>query len=393
MRKVYHIIGVSLAVIFVLGITISLSSSLIKDLHRTDSAGNDSGSRFNEFLIKKDEKPDFPKPVKILILGDMMFDRGVRSQINSKGFDYVFGPSADIFAKYDKVIANLEGPISSFESKTLLPGNKAIPGFQFTFPIETSDALKHVGIDTVSLANNHTYNFGGEGLAQTRTRLANSGVQYFGSPENNTDISTSTCVTIMTESGKKFLDSSSALEKKVCIGLIGWHEFGTKNYQKILNEISTMRPTVDYLVVFPHWGVEYEKSPTVTQIGLAHDWLNAGADAVIGAHPHVIQKIERYKTKDGRTAPIFYSLGNFIFDQYFSFDTTHGIAVEVTLASSTIAPRTTATTSIAESATYKIIPVESVGSRVSIPDASSTARMIKDIESVSGKSLMDWLQI
>jgi poly-gamma-glutamate synthesis protein (capsule biosynthesis protein) len=382
MRRLYHILGAVL--IGALGVVLltSLSLHLFKNASQD---GSQPSSNIDKLFIKK-EAPDPIKPTKILILGDMMFDRGVRSQINSNGFDYVFGPASKLFAEYDKVIANLEGPITSFESKTVLPGNKAIPGFQFTFPAGTATALKNAGIDIVSLANNHTYNFGTEGLIQTRNRLADADVQFFGSPENNTNVSTSTCITVRTESGKIAQISSpdgigNSQETQICVGFIGWHEFGTKNYQKILDEIVTLRPKVDYLVVFPHWGVEYEKIPTDTQVKLAHDWLNAGADAVIGAHPHVVQKIEQYKTTDGRIAPIFYSLGNFIFDQYFSFDTTHGIGVEIEF------------NKIQDFiATYKIIPFESVGSRVSIPNASSTARMFKDIEKVSGANLWNWLK-
>jgi poly-gamma-glutamate synthesis protein (capsule biosynthesis protein) len=361
-----------------------------------------SGSNADKIFIEK-ETPDPIKPTRILILGDMMFDRGVRSQINSKGFEYVFGPATTTFAEYDKVIANLEGPITSFESKTVLPGNKAIPGFQFTFPADTASALKNAGIDIVSLANNHAYNFGKEGLGQTKTRLSGAGVQFFGSPENNTNIATSTCIERLTESGKpiKLDNSNESSKKEICIGFVGWHEFGTKNYKYVLDEIVRLRPRVDYLIVFPHWGVEYEKNPTVTQIGLAHEWLNAGADAVIGAHPHVVQKIERYKTTDGRVAPIFYSLGNFIFDQYFSFDTTHGVGVEIEFNTGT-STATNAFTSTSTGTltnlvtTYKLIPFSSTGSRVSFPNGSSTMKLFNGIESVSnasGDNLWEWLQV
>lgn len=313
--------------------------------------------------------------IKLLVLGDMMFDRGIRAQTNARGFEYVFGPATTTFAQYDLVVANLEGPITTYKSKTVLAGNKAVPGFQFTFATSTATALKQSGIDMISLANNHTDNFGQDGLNQTRDTLTRAGIKYFGSPQNSNQIATSTCT------------------NGVCIGFVGWHQFGKQNTTRILEEIRSMRPKVNYLVVFPHWGVEYKHSPTSEQTRLAKEWIDAGADAVIGAHPHVVQKVETYISKDGRNAPIFYSLGNFIFDQYFSFETTHGVGVEISFDKNTGANTSTNAGANAsqKNISYKLIPFSSVGSKVSIPNASSTSAIFNIIESVSGKDVWAWL--
>lgn len=346
------------------------------------------------------------KDLKILILGDMMFDRTVRSKINRYGFEYVFGPATTTFADYDLVVANLEGPITTYKSKTVLENNKSIAGFQFTFATGTAKALKDAGIDIVSLANNHTDNFGKDGLNQTRKFLDDAGIRYFGSPQNidqnNSGISTSTCISTEGDTSHTNITELDPETRKnsICIGFVGWHEFGTKNHQKILDEIVRMRPLVDYLVVFPHWGEEYKKKPHVEQIRLARVWSDAGADVIIGAHPHVIQQITRRTTADGRTVPIFYSLGNFIFDQYFSFDTTHGIAVEIEFPliqktqkiSDSKASTTPALHEIAKYTQYKILPFSSVGTKVSIPSSTSTARIFEDIEKVSGTSTWEWLK-
>jgi poly-gamma-glutamate synthesis protein (capsule biosynthesis protein) len=295
--------------------------------------------------------------LSVLFLGDMMFDRGIRAQINAHGFEYVFGPATTTIAAHDLTVANLEGPITSSASKTMLNG-KAIPGFSFTFPLETANALKNAGIDIVSLANNHTLNFGQNGLNETRRALTASGVSYFGSPANSSLIATTTCIS------------------KICIGLVGWHEFAHANNKNILAAIKELRPKVDYLVVFPHWGVEYEASPTSEQRLFAHQWLDQGADAVIGAHPHVAESIEQYKGK-----PIFYSLGNFIFDQYFSFETTNGIGVSIELT------KNGSSTSVS----YSLLPFSSVGSHVSFPDATSTQKLFSQIKKVSPSALTSWL--
>ncbi|MDQ5912402.1 MAG: hypothetical protein QG568_617 [Patescibacteria group bacterium] len=378
MRRLYHISkGKFIGVLGIIGLT---AIALLVFIVNKSNIYIETYSNFaNATEATQKAEIQKPKNIKILILGDMMFDRGVRSKINTLGFAEIFGPATTTFAEYDLVVANLEGPISTYKSKTILDNNKSIPGFQFTFATGTARALKNAGIDMVSLANNHTDNFGQNGLQQTRQRLNEAGVRHFGSPQNNFDISTSTCLVAQNSGAQDEVTNA----EDICVGFIGWHEFGAKNHQKILDEIVRLRPLVDYLVVFPHWGEEYKKTPHIEQVRLARVWTDAGADAVIGAHPHVIQQITRRTTADGRTAPIFYSLGNFIFDQYFSFDTTHGIAVEIEFPQIQSVPK---------SAQYKIIPFSSVGSKVSIPNASSTARIFADIEKVSGTSTWGWLK-
>lgn len=324
-----------------------------------------------------DEQP--PGQIKVLFLGDMMFDRGVRAQVNKNGFAYIFGESTTTISAHDLTIANLEGPITSNQSATMKKGI-AIPGFQFTFPTETAKALHDAGIDIVSLANNHTLNFGQVGLNETRRRLDEANVQYFGSPMNTRGTATGTSNQLAT----------STCTNTICVGLIGWHEFAPQNNALILSTIKDMRQKTDYLVVFPHWGAEYEHKPTEKQRLLARSWLDAGADAVMGAHPHVVQTIEMYK---GR--PIFYSLGNFIFDQYFSFDTTHGIAVSVELKkhSTGVPPASAQSPAGKVSASYKVLPFSSKGSKVSFPDSSSSEKIFESIRKSSASDISSWINL
>lgn len=276
-----------------------------------------------------------------------MFDRGVLVTARKNGYEYIFGPATTTIAKHDLTIANLEGPITNYKSKLVLPNGKAISGFQFTFATTTSKALKDAGVDIVSLANNHTDNFGQIGLNQTREFLKNNNIEYFGSPINNIDLmATTTCV------------------KDICIGLIGWHEFSYKGDENVSKKIKEFKKQgLDYIIVYPHWGIEYKTSPSKKQISLAHRWLDEGADIIIGHHPHVIQSIEKYKDKY-----VFYSLGNFIFDQYFSFNTTHGIGVSLNLNKDK------------SKFSYELIPFSSVGSKVSIPGDNDKKKILKNIE-------------
>lgn len=403
MRRLYHILSIGIAITLLMALFVFRLDKVSPYLQTYEKIYANFANVLSTHNTVRTHGSDAPaeipkKDIKILILGDMMFDRTVRSKINRYGFEYIFGPATTTFSNYDLVVANLEGPISTYKSKTVLDNNKSISGFQFTFATGTAKALKDAGVDVVSLANNHTDNFGQDGLTQTRKFLDDVGVQYFGSPQNtdtnNSGISTSTCI------GENIKDKPNTVStNRLCIGFIGWHEFGTKNHQKIIDEIVRLRPRVDYLIIFPHWGEEYKKTPHIEQVRLARVWTDAGADAVIGAHPHVVQQITRRTTADGRIVPIFYSLGNFIFDQYFSFDTTHGIGVEIKFSqtqqtqnvSSTKASTTASRYDIAQSAQYKILPFSSVGTKVSIPNSTSTDRIFNDIEKVSGTSTWEWL--
>ena len=129
---------------------------------------------------------------------------------------------------------------------------------------------------------------------------------YYGDPNNANEIGT-----VIVKNG-------------IRIGIVGFHEFSYMNFDKVFAEIEKLRPQVDFLVVTPHWGVEYQSLPTEKQRKWATEFIDSGADAVIGSHPHVIQNIEEYRGKK-----IYYSLGNFAFDQYFSKETMTGAGVQV----------------------------------------------------------------
>lgn len=239
--------------------------------------------------------------VKILVVGDVMLDRNVRNIINKNGFDNFFNGVRPLIQDSDISIANLEGAFTPYQSITANLTNKDL---QFTFDPALAPALSDLGFDVLGLANNHSFNFGQEGLSMTRRYIGQSGMTYYGDPFNKNEIST-----ILTKN-------------KVKIGIIGFHEFYYVNFDKIFNEIASLKSQVDFLIVTPHWGVEYDKSPTDKMRKWAHQFIDSGADVVIGAHPHIIGNIEEYKGKK-----IYYSLGNFVFDQYFSQDTMKGLAV------------------------------------------------------------------
>ena len=177
--------------------------------------------------------------IKVLVVGDTVLDRDVRILINRKGFDSFFSGVRDLVKNADIAVANLEGPFTANTSITTNPKNTEL---KFTFDPNLAQSLSDLGFDILGLANNHTLNFGQEGLDATRRYIGEAGMVYYGDPNNKDEISV-----IYTQ-------------KNIKVGFIGFHEFSYINFDKVFNEINRLRPLVDVLIVTPHWGVEYEKN-------------------------------------------------------------------------------------------------------------------------------------
>lgn len=245
--------------------------------------------------------PDGKSPVKIFMSGDIMLGRYVETLMKKNGDDYPFEKVRDLYSESDLVFGNLEGPIRTNHFQT--PDNTMV----FSFRPETGDILKRNGFNLVTLANNHTFDKAQDGLDETKQYLDEAGVEYFGHPKDVADI----------------------LEKEVNgheIVFIGFHDtfLNKLDYVEALRVVREYKEQKKFVFVSVHWGAEYKLISSTPEREFARKLVDAGADAVIGHHPHVVQEIEEYNG-----SIIFYSLGNFIFDQYFSKDTQEGLAVEM----------------------------------------------------------------
>jgi poly-gamma-glutamate synthesis protein (capsule biosynthesis protein) len=207
-----------------------------------------------------------------------------------------------LFSGNDAVIGNLEGTLTTNQS--ISEKDQSI--LRFTFNPAFAGLLKELHFTAVSLANNHSLDFGEDGYEQTKQNLHNAGILSFGSATNSD------------------VHRAEIRAQKETICLIGYHDLFTSDPLPALEEIKNSRESCSHIVLFAHWGVEYEPLASERQKMLAHQFIDAGADLVIGAHPHVVEPLEIYKNK-----AIFYSLGNFMFDQNFSFETEHGLTVRV----------------------------------------------------------------
>jgi gamma-polyglutamate biosynthesis protein CapA len=251
------------------------------------------------------------KPVRVLFVGDLMLDRNVARSAYEGGVESLFGSSTlALFADADLRVGNLEGTITT-NTSIAQRDHKVL---RFTFdPAVASATIALLGLDVVSLANNHALDFGAFGYEQTQRFLEGDiddmgmDVRIFGHPLNVPN----------------YMNGIVEVRGKT-ICFVGYHALFVSDTEEVVSSVASIRPNCWRVIVFAHWGDEYETRSNTAQQTAAHEFIDAGADLVVGAHPHVVQEVEVYRDK-----AIFYSLGNFMFDQNFSWETTHGLAVVV----------------------------------------------------------------
>lgn len=263
--------------------------------------------------------PQISKPITLTFVGDIMMDRGVRRSIEKKfGNDYsALFATTGYLADADIAFANLEGTATTEISPRT--GSR----FSFRMNPDSLIALKHAGIDIVSFANNHVGDYSTKGFLGTLENLKTTNILYTGAGENYTDATTPTIITVRgttigflgaTDVGPAWLAATDAKP-----GIL------LASDPKLPEIVAAAKQQVDVLIMSFHFGNEYSPA-NARQEKLAKATIDAGADIVVGHHPHVMEKVEEYNGK-----PIFYSLGNFIFDQYFSPHTMRGMVATVSI--------------------------------------------------------------
>lgn len=244
----------------------------------------------------------------IMIGGDVMLDRGIRLVGEKYGYNTLFASITPLFKQADIVAVNLEGPITSNKSKTVLANGKTGKELTFTFNPKVTKTLFDAGVTAVSLANNHSNDFGSAGLSETRNLLKKADIGYFGDYRNS--------------SSTEFITEKNGFK----IALVGYHYF-QPGFDRIVQKVEELSSKGYFVLVMPHWDEEYATSSSPRIREQARILVSAGAKAILGSHPHVI--LERVKIGD---VPVFYSLGNLLFDQHFSKEVMKGHLVELVLA-------------------------------------------------------------
>lgn len=261
-------------------------------------------SYFSALFTKQKTISEISKhPKTVLFLGDVMLDRAVKRLMDKNSLLYPIENMRNFLTGTDIVVGNLEGPAVANPTYTL------DTSMRFNFGPEALDLLHYAKINLVSLANNHTLDKDKDGLIQTKELLSKKNINYFGDPIS--------C-------GEENIYEADGI---VLVGLNKTFPINCTQEQ-IVKLIKNVRRenSSDFVIVFIHWGEEYKPTSNAAQKELAHLMIDGGADLVIGSHPHVVEEIEQHKGK-----LIFYSLGNFIFDQYFSKETQEGLAVGLEL--------------------------------------------------------------
>lgn len=246
---------------------------------------------------------------KATFVGDIMMTRSIEQVGERKGYEYFFENVSHLWKNSDYVLGNLENAVLEIDESNY---NKADKEIHLATKPKAVDAIKDSGFDIVSLANNHTADYSREGVLSTINVLKDIDIKYIGAGENikeaiKYDITEVNGIKIATIAISDVVPRSASATSEQP-GILSTYYDG---YIEIINKASK---ETDITIVVSHWGEEYTlESASNRQSELAKSFINAGADIVIGGHPHVLQPIELYK--DGI---IFYSLGNFIFDQGFS---------------------------------------------------------------------------
>jgi len=268
--------------------------------------------------ILKNEEIDITNNLFSFIAGgDIMLARGTASSIKAFGAEYPFQKIRDEIVKHDIAFANLESPISN-------KGVKFYPdkGIYFRADPISVEGLAFCGFDVVSLANNHALDWGSPALEETMILLKQKGIKYTGAGISREEALKPAVFNIG--------DTSIAF---LCYNTIypfsatyGEKTMVTLSYREsiIKDEIRKLKNKYDVVIIGIHAGEEYLTIPEEEKVRKFKKLVDSGADIVIGSHPHVIQPIELYKN-----SLIAYSLGNLIFDQNWSENTSMGLLIEM----------------------------------------------------------------
>lgn len=240
----------------------------------------------------------------IAAVGDILLHYPLQVIGSQKSFASLWQAALPILQSADIAYANLEGPINA--------KSEIGTGFPlFSYPKTLAPALKNSGFSIVSTANNHALDQGSQGIDNTIKVLDSEGIAYTGTRLRD---STNSWVHIMLKSNFKIAWIACTAHTN---GIPDpyqqiLHCYNKTDRQWIMQTIHNLKSKVDIIIVLPHWGEQYQYLPNHEQIEFAHEALNAGASAVLGSHPHVLQSAEKYLTHDGRATFVMYSLGNFV---------------------------------------------------------------------------------
>lgn len=302
------------------------------------------------------QEPETQQDVTVVFSGDILLSSYVLNNYEKSGINGILSEELQSeMQNADITMVNEEFPFSN-------RGTQA-QDKQFTFRVDPGyvKILQEMGIDVVTVANNHALDYGTDALSDTFQTLDNAGIAYVGAGDN---LERASQPYVIKAGGKTF----GFLAASRVIPEVSWNidnrqpgMLCTYDSAELCNAIQKAKETCDYVVVYVHWGIERENTPQDYQRQLGKAYIDAGADMVIGAHPHVLQGIEYYNGK-----PIVYSLGNYIFNQEIN---------STVLLKTTITPE--------NETTLQLIPAYASGAKTQKMQGEDGAQLYQFMEEIS----------
>lgn len=302
------------------------------------------------------QEPETQQDVTVVFSGDILLSSYVLNNYEKSGINGILSEELQSeMQNADITMVNEEFPFSN-------RGTQA-QDKQFTFRVDPGyvKILQEMGIDVVTVANNHALDYGTDALSDTFQTLDNAGIAYVGAGDN---LERASQPYVIKAGGKTF----GFLAASRVIPEVSWNidnrqpgMLCTYDSAELCNAIQKAKETCDYVVVYVHWGIERENTPQDYQRQLGKAYIDAGADMVIGAHPHVLQGIEYYNGK-----PIVYSLGNYIFNQEIN---------STVLLKTTITPE--------NETTLQLIPAYASGAKTQKMQGEDGAQLYQFMEGIS----------
>jgi len=262
--------------------------------------------------------------IKLSVVGDLMCHAPQYNSANidsGDAFDF-----KDVFSQIDPLLRNADFTLGNLET-VISENNSKLSGYpNFNSPVEFVTSLKSVGFDILFTANNHSFDKGRKGLLSTISNIKKSGIHYVGTYNSNADKDS---IRIFKRNGISFAllaytygSNEFPPEKNSKYGI----KIIDKN--RIKNDLTNAAElSPDLVIVYFHFGKEYQRKPSKYQRNIVSFAIKNGADIILGSHPHVIQPIEKFKSNSGRIDSGFvaYSLGNFISNQRWRYSDGGGI--------------------------------------------------------------------
>lgn len=323
--KIY--LGVAL-VILLSGIIVAgyifISRPSVSSLIVSQVVSQNVGASNSEEILANIPEPVTPEPPErlpretaLVFGGDVMLSRVVgQKMVKYKDYNWPFAKVADIFSSADIASVNLESPFKKSGNHVVLTGS-----FAFDADPRAMGGLQTAGIDLVTLANNHFGNQGQVGMIDTFSLLDDNHIEYIGA---GTTTASAHQGKIIEVHGVKFGFLGYAYPDDLYNATGKLAGIANMDILTAKRDVTELKKQVDVVIVQMHAGVEYVTTPNKQQKDFAHAVVDAGADIVIGHHPHWVQVTEIYQGK-----PILYSLGNLVFDQMWSRETQQGAVAKV----------------------------------------------------------------